>query len=97
MMETYRKGTSAGVISTTAACWGSTALMNISATEERYGPVSSPLMMKMSTPRTPLSGMMSPHGGTSIQRSAKTFSIPWLAMRQADISAICTLCMRPVS
>lgn len=27
----------------------------------------------------------------------KTFSIPWPAMRQADISATCTLCMRPVS
>lgn len=64
----------------TAACWGSTALMNISAMAGRCGPVSLLLMMKMSTPRTPPSGMMSPHGDTSIQRSAKTFSIPWPAM-----------------
>ena len=73
------------------------ALMNISAMAGRCGPVSLPLTMKMSTPRTPPSGTMSPHGDTSIQRSAKTFSIPWPAMRQADISATCTLCMRPVS
>ena len=66
----------------------------------RYGGTlraGEPLTMKMSTPRTPPSGTMSPHGDTSIQRSAKTFSIPWPAMRQAGISATCTLCMRPVS
>ena len=97
MMETYRKEDIRRGDIYYSRLLGIDSIDEYIAMAGRCGPVSLLLMMKMSTPRTPPSGMMSPHGGTSIQRSAKTFSIPWLAMRQADISAICTLCMRPVS
>ena len=40
-------------------------------------------------------GMMSPPEDTSTQRSAATFSIPLPAMKQADTSGTCILCMKP--